>query len=663
VAGPSLLTAAQEAEEARPVARDEYPTEVFSMVSRGVGTVDPDSGTEVADEWEKALRGEPSPDRSGAEAHQDRSRRDEHGEHGEQVGSDEADEHDSFDEFDQPAAPRASGQRSVPAEPVERDRTAQVPEPAEHDEHERRESPERSEREDAHQRAETQVFPRFVDEDEPDEPSAPAEAEHEGPEKQKSQPGVRSGPEQPAEHRSAGDFEHGGTHCGAEDSAVDGTEDQWSDLPVQLFGSYPGTDERVETAIIPRFIDGEYLDGEHGSVPEDGRDAGHQADYDEGHDSDGTAGSDRADASDEHKRDERPGETTELIPAYLDEDHEDHREDFAEPAQQARPAGNGEPEYLDPIDPGLATWERKRRVPEPAVSSAAGPERGGAAPGERTELVAAYRDEAPEQPEPGLAAATEVATEAPGRSRSEVSSRSKMEAAGWTRSAAPTRDSPATENFAVHPDEPEDQPPPARSRAAVRAEPAAEPGAALAESAALDSAEEAVPGRRKPLALVLVLLVLAVFGGVGAYYFDGEASEAALAYPTVNRALVDKPATAQVIGDVTKAIEAAYSYDSTQLDASENRALGFLTGSYVDELKRNFDQVRQLGPQLKVSLQSTVSAIGVEFLSDDNAKLLVMLNQVGHRGDNTQPLTAYIRLSVSAEKVGGQWKVSGVDNK
>jgi len=114
---------------------------------------------------------------------------------------------------------------------------------------------------------------------------------------------------------------------------------------------------------------------------------------------------------------------------------------------------------------------------------------------------------------------------------------------------------------------------------------------------------------------------------------------------------------------VTKAIEAAYSYDSTQLDASENRALGFLTGSYVDELKRNFDQVRQLGPQLKVSLQSTVSAIGVESLSNDNAKLLVMLNQVGHRGDNTQPLTAYIRLSVSAEKVGGQWKVSGVDNK
>jgi Mce-associated membrane protein len=216
----------------------------------------------------------------------------------------------------------------------------------------------------------------------------------------------------------------------------------------------------------------------------------------------------------------------------------------------------------------------------------------------------------------------------------------------------------ATEIFPAYPDDAEDQQQPNQARDAAPAEPVAH-----AEPAAPDRVEAAVSALLKPPVLVAVLLVLAALGGAGAYYLEGKASEASLAYPTVNQALIDKAATAQVTADVSRAIEAAYSYDSTELDVDENRALSFLTGSYVDQFKQNFDQVRQLGPQARLSLQSKVSAIGVETLSDDNAKLLVMLNQIGRRNDHAQPLTAGVRLSVSAEKVDGQWKVSEVEAK
>ncbi|MDT7670469.1 MAG: Mce-associated rane protein, partial [Pseudonocardiales bacterium] len=167
----------------------------------------------------------------------------------------------------------------------------------------------------------------------------------------------------------------------------------------------------------------------------------------------------------------------------------------------------------------------------------------------------------------------------------------------------------------------------------------------------------------RPVALALALLLVTVVGAGAAYFCWTKAQQAADARPTGNIAFVDPLSTAGVRDQVSKAIEAIYSYDSTQLDDSENRALSFITGDYSDEFKQNFATVRQLAPQEKAQLTSTVVEAGVQSLTESRATLLVMVNQVGHRGDNPQPLRAAVRLSVTAEKVGGQWKVSGVNQK
>jgi Mce-associated membrane protein len=161
----------------------------------------------------------------------------------------------------------------------------------------------------------------------------------------------------------------------------------------------------------------------------------------------------------------------------------------------------------------------------------------------------------------------------------------------------------------------------------------------------------------------MVLLVVAVVATGAGFFSWSKAQQADRAQPTGNIAFLNKPATAEVKDQVSKAIEAIYSYDSAQLDQSESRALSFITGSYTDEFKANFATVRQLGPQEKASLVSTVVGAGVESLTESRATLLVMVNQVGHRGDNPQPLRAAVRLNVTAQKVDGQWKVSGVNQK
>ena len=167
----------------------------------------------------------------------------------------------------------------------------------------------------------------------------------------------------------------------------------------------------------------------------------------------------------------------------------------------------------------------------------------------------------------------------------------------------------------------------------------------------------------RPAVLAMVLLVVAVVATGAGFFSWSKAQQADRAQPTGNIAFLNKPATAEVKDQVSKAIEAIYSYDSAQLDQSENRALSFITGSYTDEFKANFATVRQLGPQEKASLVSTVVGAGVESLTESRATLLVMVNQVGHRGDNPQPLRAAVRLNVTAQKVDGQWKVSGVNQK
>jgi Mce-associated membrane protein len=210
-------------------------------------------------------------------------------------------------------------------------------------------------------------------------------------------------------------------------------------------------------------------------------------------------------------------------------------------------------------------------------------------------------------------------------------------------------------------------PDPAAPDGAVH-DPAADPPAA--DGPAGSAAAQDGGRSRRPMLVGLVLLLVTLLGAAGAYLAwshtpkAGEASAGSGADDAGgNLAFVDQASTSAVKNQVAAAINAIYSYDSAELDQSEGRALSFITGSYVDQFKKNFATVRQLAPKEKAALTSTVVETGVESLTQSRATLLVMVNQIGRRGDNPQPLRASVRLSVTAEKVDGQWKVADVVQK
>jgi Mce-associated membrane protein len=177
------------------------------------------------------------------------------------------------------------------------------------------------------------------------------------------------------------------------------------------------------------------------------------------------------------------------------------------------------------------------------------------------------------------------------------------------------------------------------------------------------AAAPVVQRRKAPVLVVLLLLFIAVASGAAAWLFQQQAVTASKQRPSSNIALLDKSATSDVVAQVSKAVEAIYSYDSASLDQSESLALSQITGSYVSEFKDNFAAVRALPPQQRASLSSKVAAAGVITLTERRASLLVMLDQVGRRGDNAPPVNSAVRLSVTAQRVDGQWKVSDISQR
>ena len=195
------------------------------------------------------------------------------------------------------------------------------------------------------------------------------------------------------------------------------------------------------------------------------------------------------------------------------------------------------------------------------------------------------------------------------------------------------------------------------------AAPAEATGEAAGHPQAAATVTPAVARRRPPILVVLLLLFIAASSGAGAWLFQQQAVTATKQRPSSNIALLDKAATAEVVAQISKAIEAIYTYDSATLDASESQALSQITGSYVDDFRDTIASVRALPAQQRASLSSKVVAAGVITMTERRASLLVMLDQVGRRGENAQTGKSAVRLRVTAQRVDGQWKVSDIDQK
>ncbi len=204
-----------------------------------------------------------------------------------------------------------------------------------------------------------------------------------------------------------------------------------------------------------------------------------------------------------------------------------------------------------------------------------------------------------------------------------------------------TADAPAAteEEAAVTTPEPEDEPTP-------------------------DTGTEAAPEdverpRRRPILLPLLIAVSVLLAAAGVV-FTGAARSAAGEPAAANHALTDVGATADVTSAVTLALNRIFSYSYDKTDVTGQAAQDVLRGDARTTYDRLFAQVKEKAPAQKLVLTTRVTSSAVQELRDGHARLLVFLDQFATRADNNSSSSAAAQLSVTAEREGNTWKITGL---
>ena len=162
------------------------------------------------------------------------------------------------------------------------------------------------------------------------------------------------------------------------------------------------------------------------------------------------------------------------------------------------------------------------------------------------------------------------------------------------------------------------------------------------------------PRRRAPGVLAAAAVVMAVLAGW--FTLEARSTNAVVAH---NTALSDVAGTADAGKQISAALGTLFSYRYDDPGRNEQAAKELLTGPALAQYGQLFGEVRKLAADQKLVVTSTAVASGVKLLDGDRAALLVFLDQTGTRGDG-QHSTGAAQLSVTAERVGGKWRVTGM---
>jgi hypothetical protein len=142
---------------------------------------------------------------------------------------------------------------------------------------------------------------------------------------------------------------------------------------------------------------------------------------------------------------------------------------------------------------------------------------------------------------------------------------------------------------------------------------------------------------------------------------DAEAKRLTAGVDTGNDALSDPDGTREVVTAVTTAVEATFSYDYTNLAVTESAVEKYLTDGARCVYEAVFSQVRQLAPQQKIVLRSTVHELAVTSLAGDSAEVLVFVDQTVTRAATNNTAAVGAQFVLGAQRDGDTWKIAKLD--
>jgi Mce-associated membrane protein len=176
-------------------------------------------------------------------------------------------------------------------------------------------------------------------------------------------------------------------------------------------------------------------------------------------------------------------------------------------------------------------------------------------------------------------------------------------------------------------------------------EPEWEPDAAVV--AAPDRQPRSVPGW------------LLVGVGVVALLMAGAAAVVAVTVPSDQS--VDQ-ASGSARAAAERAIVPILSYDAAHLDESKAAAEGYLTGGYRKEYAKLFDGVIAANaPSTGTVVEADLVSSGVVRADDDRVQVFLLVDQSRTNKAEKKPVVYKNWVTVTMEKVDGDWLVSGLD--
>ncbi|HEX2312414.1 MAG TPA: hypothetical protein VHJ17_01685 [Thermomonospora sp.] len=162
---------------------------------------------------------------------------------------------------------------------------------------------------------------------------------------------------------------------------------------------------------------------------------------------------------------------------------------------------------------------------------------------------------------------------------------------------------------------------------------------------------------RRPVALGIVTVVLGATG----FWAHQQASDLSGTAAARNAALADVARTSEVKGEISTAVNTAFSYNYADVTKSEQAARALLTGKAVDQYAAMYAAVRREGPAQKLVLTMTVTDSAVTLLQDDRARVLVFADQRSTRTTDGKTNYSGAMLAVDAVKKDGRWRIAAID--
>lgn len=148
--------------------------------------------------------------------------------------------------------------------------------------------------------------------------------------------------------------------------------------------------------------------------------------------------------------------------------------------------------------------------------------------------------------------------------------------------------------------------------------------------------------------------VLIAIGAVGWWM----AIDARADSPADNLAIIDSGATAAVQTEVSKGLTQVLSYDFADPARTTAALDTVLTGQARKQYDVLFEDLQKSAPGQQLVMSAQVKAAAVKELSDDEAKLLVFLDQTSQRADDKEASISAAQLAITAKKVKGAWLIS-----